>query len=251
VDCQVPAAATPGLKTALVGVGKYDPSIGSMTFDDYEIVPDAIEVMPAVLPPAPNIIAENLELSPQDVLLGGTLTVGFTLTNYGDAAGTVEIYAAIPGADDWHPVTLNPGEVRGMSYTFTPRFIGEQTASVYLDSVRVLRGTFTVWGSDLRLSWKGYPGRLGVGTQARYRFAARNGGNVGASYIIEGYLTAPDQISTRILSESGYCDVEGQPGAYVEYEVPVVFEMVGTYLAQFYLHWGGETREISAETEVF
>lgn len=46
VDCAVPVGAL-GLKTALVGVGKYNPTIGSMTFDDYEIVSDAIEVLPA------------------------------------------------------------------------------------------------------------------------------------------------------------------------------------------------------------
>lgn len=44
VDCQVPAAAL-GLKNALVGVGKYDPTAQIMTFDDCDITVDAINVI--------------------------------------------------------------------------------------------------------------------------------------------------------------------------------------------------------------
>ena len=44
VDCQVPAAAL-GLKNALGGVGKYDPTAQIMSFDDYDITVDAINVI--------------------------------------------------------------------------------------------------------------------------------------------------------------------------------------------------------------
>jgi len=44
VDCQVPAAAL-GLKNALVGVGKYNPTAQIMALDDYDITVDAINVI--------------------------------------------------------------------------------------------------------------------------------------------------------------------------------------------------------------
>lgn len=45
VDCQVPVDASLGLKDALVGVGSY--VYPTIVLDDYEIVPDAIEVISA------------------------------------------------------------------------------------------------------------------------------------------------------------------------------------------------------------
>lgn len=51
VDCLVPAAATMGLRNALVGVGKYDPATSVITLDDYEIVVNAINVTGAPSPP--------------------------------------------------------------------------------------------------------------------------------------------------------------------------------------------------------
>ena len=249
VDCQVPEDATSGLKNALVGVGKYTGT--AMTFDDYDIVPDAIEVLPTVTPPAPNIIAENLEITPKEIWLGESVAIKFDVTNYGDAAGTAKVYVDLRGDYRETEVTLSPGEIRELTYTVTPRYIGQQKVSVYVDGVKALEGEYFVWGSDLRLSWTMYPGRWGVGTEGTYEVAVRNKGNVGAYYTIEGYLTAPNGIRRSILSDSGYCAPEDQPGAWAQYQVPVVFEMVGTYIAQFYLYWEGETRMISTETEVF
>jgi len=50
VDCTVPEDATPGLRNALVGVGKSEPDTPVITIDDYEIVVNAINVVTA--PPA-------------------------------------------------------------------------------------------------------------------------------------------------------------------------------------------------------
>lgn len=52
VDCLVPEDAIPGLKNALVGVGKYDPGTGVITLDDCDITVDAINVI-TVPPPEP------------------------------------------------------------------------------------------------------------------------------------------------------------------------------------------------------
>lgn len=45
VDCTVPVGASPGLRNALVGVAEY--VYPTIIFDDYEIVPNAIEVVAA------------------------------------------------------------------------------------------------------------------------------------------------------------------------------------------------------------
>ena len=57
VDCTVPVGASPGLRNALVGVGKYDPSTSVITLDDYDIVVDAIDVTVAPPPEGVALVA--------------------------------------------------------------------------------------------------------------------------------------------------------------------------------------------------
>ncbi|GAJ09401.1 unnamed protein product, partial [marine sediment metagenome] len=96
VDCQVPAGAPLGLRNALVGVGKYNPTIGSMTFDDYEIVPDAIEVLPGLPPQGAVFEIQDFRCTPSQacaVSSGETPTdyvnVLFDIVNVGDESWLV------------------------------------------------------------------------------------------------------------------------------------------------------------------
>ena len=55
----VPYTTEPGKRDALVGVGKYDIDSEIFTCDDYEVVPDAIEVVAPAPPPMVTITVSN------------------------------------------------------------------------------------------------------------------------------------------------------------------------------------------------
>jgi len=140
VDCQVPEDATLGLKNALVGVGKYNPTIGSMTFDDYEIVADAIEVMP---PQGAVFEIQDFRCTPSQacaVSSGETPTdyvnVLFDIVNVGDESGLV--YEVLIGTSGWmeswkYNRTVAPGDKLHVDFYLGVVFAMWHSVTVYVD----------------------------------------------------------------------------------------------------------------------
>ncbi|MBA7624018.1 hypothetical protein ES703_31422 [subsurface metagenome] len=143
VDCLVPEDAIPGLKNALVGVGKYDPGTGVITLDDYDIVPDAIEVMPGLPPQGAMFEIQDFRCTPSQacaVSSGETPTdyvnVLFDIVNVGDESGLV--YEVLIGTSGWmeswkYNRTVAPGDKLHVDFYLGVVFAMWHSVTVYVD----------------------------------------------------------------------------------------------------------------------
>jgi len=90
-------------------------------------------------PPAPpeDIVISSLIIEPGTVYVGEPVSISVTATNIGEAAGSHEVTCETEGGFMKKTVSLNPGESKVVTFTYTPT-----VAKGYTVSADGLSGTF-------------------------------------------------------------------------------------------------------------
>ena len=94
-------------------------------------------------PPVPpeDIVISSLIIEPGTVYVGEPVSISVTATNIGEAAGSHEVTCETEGGFMKKTVSLNPGESKVVTFTYTPT-----VAKGYTVSADGLSGTFVAIG---------------------------------------------------------------------------------------------------------